>query len=103
MIFLASVALFAATVFLFLYGVQLQRRAALPKWAQRDVILHAAALGFTLIAPLSLTLMLATAPSSSVAFDVAISAAAAVAVFAVAYYLAAHLAGGSGRRKRERL
>ena len=103
MIFLASVALFAATVFLFLYGVQLQRRGALPKWAQRDGVLHAAALAFTLISPLSLALMLAFAPSSKLAYDVAISLAAAVAVFAVAYYLAAHLAGGSGRGKGVRL
>jgi hypothetical protein len=103
MTFLLSVALFAAAVFLFLYAVQLQQREALPKWAQRDAVLHGVALGFTLIAPLSLALMMATAPPSSVAHGMAIAVATAVAIVAAAYYFAAYLAEASGRRKRLRL
>ena len=103
MIFTASVALFAATVFLFLYGIQLQRRDALPKWAQREGFLHGAALGFTLVVPLALTLMMANAPSSVVAYDIAMSVATAVASVAAAYYLAAHLAELWARRRKLRL
>lgn len=103
MLFLMSAAIFAATVYLFLYAVRLVRLGALPKWADRDGVLHAAALAFTLIAPLSLSVMVASAPFASITFDAVMAVAVAVAVSVAARFLAVALAGGRVRRGRARV
>jgi len=103
MLFLISAAALAATVFLFLYGVQLSQHEALPRWAKHESVLTGGALGFTLIVPLALMGMLQGAPGSSTAIDLGIATAVAATVSVAARLLAVYFANGGRRRKRVRV